>query len=78
VIGSMDNSLNGHVRSVMALETLPSGDIVSGSVDKTIKIWKSTNFTLNKTFSGQKNTVQLLKILLNGNIVSADLRRNIY
>jgi len=59
VIGSDDNSisilntkdystscvLNGHTQGVRSIETLPSGEIISGSMDQTIRIWSVEEVT---------------------------------
>jgi WD40 repeat protein len=37
--GTLKRTINGHTGSVITLTTLPNGDIVSGSGDRTIKIW---------------------------------------
>jgi WD40 repeat protein len=33
------SSLAGHTRTIWCLKKLPNGDLVSGSADRTIKIW---------------------------------------
>ena len=38
---TLKRTLNGHNDWVAALASLPNGDLVSGSYDKTIKIWNT-------------------------------------
>lgn len=35
--------LVGHTRTIWCLEKLPNGDLVSGSADRTIKIWTNSS-----------------------------------
>ena len=41
MIGKLISTLNGHTSYVYSVAILPNGNIVSGSYDKTIKIWNS-------------------------------------
>jgi WD40 repeat protein len=38
--GTLKQTLTGHTHYVLALTTLTNGDIVSGSQDNKIKIWR--------------------------------------
>jgi WD40 repeat protein len=61
----------------MALTILPNGDIVSGSVDITIKIWNPNDGTLKQTLNGHTNWVNALATLPNGDIVSGSSDKTI-
>ena len=63
-------TLNGHTGSVFALEQLSNGDLASGSVDTTIKIWDSVSYALKATLSGHSNIVYALKLLSSGMMAS--------
>ena len=60
-----------HVTQVMFLELaiLKNGDIVSGSLDKTVKIW-NVNGELKNTFTNHSNCVESVAILPNGDNAS--------
>jgi WD40 repeat protein len=57
---------------INALTIVAYGVIVSGSSDKTIKIWNSTDGSLINTLNGHRYCVNALTTLFNGNIVSCD------
>ena len=63
--------------TVYAITILPNGNIVSGSADKTIKIWNSTSFELIDTLTGHTKNVWTLAVLPNGNIVSGSWDKTI-
>ncbi|RNA21933.1 WD40 repeat, partial [Brachionus plicatilis] len=56
--------------NVSNFEILQNGNIVSGSADKTIKIWDKDIFKCLKTINGHNDSVRCLAIMQNGNIVS--------
>ena len=66
----MIKTLNGHTSSVWSLTILQNGNLVSGSLDKTIKIWNSKTGTLIQTLDGHTQGVFSLTVLQNGNLVS--------
>src|SRR5271163_3379531 len=66
--GILEYTLTGHTGQVKCLLTLPNGDLVSGSSDNSIKIWKDRN--LINTLNGHIYTVSCLAVLLNGDLVS--------
>ena len=65
---------SAHSSDIVSLDVLPNGNIVSGSLDKTIKIWNSNTRALYKTLSGPTDSswITIVKVLKNGNIASAD------
>ena len=63
-------TLNGHTYSVYSLAILHNGDLASGSVDNTIKIWNTTDGTLKQTLNSHDYSVYALVVLHNGNLVS--------
>ena len=67
--GSLKRTITGHKGDVLALVGHSNGNIISGSVDKTIKIWSSNGQLLNK-LTGHSNWVLSLAVLANGDIAS--------
>ncbi|MGK7881070.1 MAG: caspase family protein [Crocosphaera sp.] len=63
------NTLQGHQSYVLTLAITPEGNIVSGSDDKTVKVW-SPQGTLLHTLQGHQSYVLTLAITPEGNIVS--------
>ena len=63
-------TVTGHTGSVNALTILQNGDLVSGSIDKTIKLWNPVDGSLKKTLIGHTEGVCALTVLLNGDLVS--------
>ena len=43
ITGSCDCILSGHINGVLSVSVLPDGRIVSGSFDKTIRVWDIKN-----------------------------------
>ena len=69
-IVSLIQTLTGHTDWVWALTVLQNGNLVSGSVDRTIKIWNPTTGALIQTLTGHTYYVVALTVLQNGNLVS--------
>ena len=69
--------IKGHQSTVYSLLGLPNGDLVSGSNDKTIKIWNTADGSLKKTLIGHTGSVRSLILLENGNIASGSDDRTI-
>lgn len=63
--------LEGHTDDVRALAVLPDGQIVSGSCDKTIRIWASLGHGKEEIcLKGHTSHVYALAVLPDGRIVS--------
>ena len=62
--------LKGHTKWVYALAILPNGHIVSGSWDKSLRIWDSATGECITVLKGHTDGVRALAILPNGHIVS--------
>ena len=59
-------TLKGHKSLIRCFAVLPNGRIVSGSLDKTIKIWDSNTYKLLKTLEGHKYNVNSLAVFPDG------------
>ena len=68
----MKQTLSDHESDVFALAILRNGDIVSGSHDKTVKIWNE-NGQLKNTFKYHSTHVHSVAALPNGDIASGAL-----
>ena len=69
----LDVMLNSHTNRVCALVLLATGDLVSASQDKTIRIWslmKRTNLFCIKILNGHQMCVWCLEVLPLGQLVS--------
>lgn len=64
--------VTGHTGSVSALTVLPTGEIVTGSKDDTIKIWalEGAEWVCTHTLTGHTGSVSALAVLPTGEIVS--------
>ena len=71
--------LSGHSDWVYCLQFLPDGRIVSGSVDKTLRIWTRDNAGTwqNEVLSGHSDSVYCLQFLPDGRIVSGSADKKI-
>jgi hypothetical protein len=69
-----DILLIGHSKSINCIAVLPDGRIISGSSDKTLKLWdiKTQNYdvALVRTFKGHTNRINCVVIISNEIIVS--------
>lgn len=63
--------LEGHSEPVKCITVLPDGRIVSGSWDKTIKIWDPNSGKCTKTLKGHSEGIYSLVVLDNDKLVSA-------
>ena len=62
---SINKTLKGHKCTVRALVLLKNGDLASGSVDRTIKIWNTKEGTVKRTLTGHDGSVwSLLNLLM--------------
>ena len=65
----------GHANFVYVLALLQNGDLVSGSWDKTIKVWNVDNGTVKRTLTGHISFIFAFKVLDNGDLVSGSYDR---
>ena len=63
-------TLTGHTSYVWTLVELQNGDFISGSGDKTIKVWDMKTRTCIATLTGHTSTVNALVELQNGDVIS--------
>ncbi|RNA31119.1 NACHT and WD domain [Brachionus plicatilis] len=70
-------TLNAHDDIINSLEVLPNGYLVSGSLDRTIKIWNLTDGTEHMKLENHTGKVSSLKLLPNGDLVSGSSDRTI-
>ena len=63
-------TLEGHIDEVNCISVLPDGRIISGSYDKTLKIWNPSTGNCDHTFIGHTDAVRCIAILPNGRIIS--------
>ncbi|MBS0350135.1 MAG: WD40 repeat domain-containing protein [Proteobacteria bacterium] len=68
--------LTGHEGLVKTLAILPNGDLVSGSTDKTIKIWDLTTNTCIQTLVGHTGGISSVAVLTNEIVVSCSCDDN--
>lgn len=68
-------ALKGHVASVTCVAILPGNQIVSGSIDSTVKVWN--NAGVSRSFVGHKGPVTSVSVLRDGRVVSASIDRTI-
>lgn len=71
--------LRGHGNLIWSLETTHNGDtLISGSTDRTIKIWDISNRTLLFTLKGHGTRVNTLAVTQNdSHLISGDKYGNI-
>eukprot|EP01120_Amphizonella_sp_Union-15-10_P014716 TRINITY_DN7237_c0_g1_i1.p1 TRINITY_DN7237_c0_g1~~TRINITY_DN7237_c0_g1_i1.p1 ORF type:complete len:784 (-),score=144.00 TRINITY_DN7237_c0_g1_i1:8-2359(-) len=67
--------LTGHEATVTSVSYTPNGDIISGSVDKTVRIWKLNGEC--KTLTGHEHIVWTVLGLSNGTIASGSADKTI-
>jgi len=77
VPGSLVYTLTGHTNAIYRLAILPNGNLASGSLDNTIKIWNPNTGSLVFTLKGHTNLVSTLAILSNGNLASGSFDNTI-
>jgi WD40 repeat protein len=63
--------------NVGSLTILPNGDLASGSMDKTIKIWDSNMGLLKRNLTGHTGTVFSVIVLPNGDLASGSSDKTI-
>ncbi|MGE3920335.1 MAG: hypothetical protein AB7F64_05225, partial [Gammaproteobacteria bacterium] len=62
--------LEGHTDSVRALAVLPSGEVVSGSDDNTLRVWNPKTGQCRQVLQGHTDSVYALTVLPGGEVVS--------
>ena len=60
---SLDRTLRGHTDCINTMIQLNDGRIVSGSDDKTLRIWDSTTGNLLQTLQGHNGVIPLLTVI---------------
>lgn len=63
-------TLTGDLGRIDALAVLPDGRVVSGSNDKTLRVWETGSGQLVKTLAGHTGAVNALAVLPDGRVVS--------
>jgi len=67
---SVLNTLEGHSRGVLSVNFIPDGQtIVSGSYDRTVKVWDVNPGRVLNTFEGHSNGVTSVKFSHNGKTI---------
>ena len=69
--------LKGHSQSVANIKKLSNKHLISGSSDKTIKIWEIESGSCLKTLKGHQKTVECVVILSVKKIASGSLDKTI-
>jgi len=70
-------TLSNHSSWVWSLCVLENGDLVSGSEDKTIKLWNPIDGSLKKTINGHTGAVGTLVAHRNGSFISSSTDKTI-
>ncbi len=64
------HTLSGHTSSVYCMAVLPDGRIISGSNDKTLRVWDAESGQCLNTLSGHTSYVSCVAVLPDGRIIS--------
>ena len=67
----MKSKFSGHLENSISLAVLKNGNLASGSIDNTIKIWDTISGLLKVTLTGHSGDIESLVVLPNGNLASA-------
>ena len=75
--GIHTRTLKGHTGWVWSLVVLPTGELASGSGDKTIRVWNTDTGECKQVLKGHTNTVLSLVVLPTGELASASYDKTI-
>ena len=76
--GDYLQTLNCHLDSISSgLVCLPNGNLVSGSKDKTLKVWDLNSGECLQTLTGHSRNVKCLVLLYNGHVASGSYDKTI-
>lgn len=75
--GEVLGELDGHSQSVLALATLPDGQLASASRDRTIRLWDVTRRQCMRTWQAHDGAVLCLQPLADGRLASGGADRQI-
>jgi len=68
--GKLKRTLNGHENEVHALKKLPCGDLVSCSMDGSIKVWDQLNGEIKQSMENETSSVYSISVMDDGRIAS--------
>ena len=73
--GTLRARLTGHTFAVNCLAVLPGGTLASGSLDKTVRLWREGNCVA--TLTGHTKRVRCLAVMPDGTLASASDDNNV-
>ena len=68
--GQLQHVLEGHTDCVSAVCALPDGRVLSGSCDKTLRVWNLTSGACEAVLKGHTDAVKSVCALPDGRVVS--------
>ncbi len=71
-------TLNAHNGTITRLKQLLNGNLASSSADFTVKIWRTTDWSVNRTYSNHTNIVYALESIDNTTIASGSADKTIH
>jgi WD40 repeat protein len=69
-VGALELCMEGHTDCVTSLAVLGDGRVVSGSDDKTLRVWNAATGECERTLDGHTDRVKSLAVLGDGRVVS--------
>lgn len=66
------NNIVGHTSNINTLSAMPNSRLVSGSFDKTVRVWNILNGDLVKTFRGHNKTVKTVLYLPFNSLIASE------